>query len=198
MDVKTGESLEAGVREAYSRAALDPAGTHPFPVGRAFAESLGMPRDLLDRMPQISLDAYAGVSPVSVFAHLEPGSTVFDLGCGSGLDSLVAAERVGAAGRVIGIDFSRPMLDRARAGAGQAGIANVLFTQAAADKLPLASGSVDAVMANGIFNLNPRRAAIFSELGRVTRENGSMFAAELIIAEPLPEELKRGADNWFS
>src|SRR5262249_42591724 len=89
------QQREALVRDAYSAAARDPGGEHPFAVGRELALGVGYPAELLDRLPASAVAAFAGVAAVSVNAALEPGQRVLDLGCGAGLDSLVAAERVG-------------------------------------------------------------------------------------------------------
>ncbi len=85
------QQLREGVREAYSEAARKPQDEHPFPVGREFAESLGYPPDLLAGLPAVAVEAFSGVSNVSVFAEIPSGATVLDLGCGAGLDSLIAA-----------------------------------------------------------------------------------------------------------
>ena len=98
--------LRAKVNSAYSAAATQPEQKHPFPLGRELAENLGYPSEMLDEIPQPSLEAFAGVSNVSLFADLPAGATVLDLGCGAGMDSIIAARRVGPTGRVIGIDFS--------------------------------------------------------------------------------------------
>ncbi|MFH0814221.1 MAG: methyltransferase domain-containing protein [Pseudomonadota bacterium] len=190
--------LRDGVREAYSAAAERPHEEHAFPVGRSFAESIGYPKEQLDRMPSVSVNAFAGVSNVSIFANLPAEATVLDLGCGAGLDSLIAAERVGPKGRVIGIDFSDAMLRRARQAAGEFGGSNVEFSKADAEKLPLEDGLVDVALVNGIFNLNPARDAIFRELARVMREGGEVFAAELVLQEPLSQEMRKSETNWFA
>ena len=115
------------MRVAYSRAASNPGEKHPFPMGEEFALSLGYPREILDTIPHTAIEGFAGVSNVSVSATLPAGGTVFDLGCGAGLDSLIAAQRVGAGGRVVGIDFSEAMLDRASSSLREIGLANVIF-----------------------------------------------------------------------
>ena len=191
-------SLRESVREAYSKAASNPGEKHPFPVGEDFALSLGYPREILDTLPRSAIDGFAGVSSVSVFATLPAGSTVVDLGCGSGLDSLIAAQRVGPAGRIAGIDFSEAMLARANSALRELGLPNVMFLQSAAEQLPLADASVDQALVNGIFNLNPFRDQIFHELARVVKPGGSVFGAELILQAPLPETSRAGAANWFS
>ena len=190
--------LRDGVRRAYSAAAERPQDKHPFPVGRAFAESLGYPQDLLATLSSLSLDAFSGVSNVAVFAEIPVGAVVLDLGCGSGLDSLIAAHRVGPEGRVIGVDFSDAMLARARQATVELGVCNVDFYQADAEKLPIEDGMIDVALANGIFNLNPERGAIFGELARVVRQGGEVYAAELILHEPLPPENLDSEANWFA
>jgi arsenite methyltransferase len=167
-------------------------------VGRVFAESLGYPRELLAGLPGFVAEAFTGVSNVSVRAAIPEGAAVLDVGCGAGLDALVAARRAGPTGRVIGVDFSRSMLSLARRAANEAGLSRVLFCEAAAENLPLADASIDVALVNGIFNLNPAREAIFRELARVIRSGGALFAAELIVSEPLPAEMCPSEDNWFA
>lgn len=186
--------LVAGVRRAYSKAADDPDGDHPFPMGRAFAESVGYPAELLERLSPLAVEAFAGVSNLSLVADVPPGSRVLDLGCGAGLDTLVAAERTGPTGEVVGVDFSRAMLARARA--ATAGVEQVRFVEASAHRLPLDQASVDVALVNGLFNLNPHRGAIFAELARVLRPGGVVFVAELILAGE--QEAARTTSNWFA
>jgi len=190
--------LRTKVSEAYSAAATRPEGKHPFPVGRKLAEDLGYPSDVLDSLPQLSVEAFAGVSNVSLFADLPAGATVLDLGCGAGLDSIIAARRVGPGGRVIGIDFSEPMLARARAAKAEVDLPHLQFQQGDAEYLPLPDESVDVVLVNGIFNLNPRRSEILSELVRVLRPHGRAYVAELILSRPLPKEDYAAESNWFA
>lgn len=194
---KTNQLRDA-VHRVYSAAALRPEDEHPFPVGRRFAESIGYPPDLLAGLPSVSVDGFSGVSNVAVFADIPVGATVLDLGCGAGLDSLIAVKRVGSAGKVIGIDFSDAMLARANQAAAESGLDNVEFHQADAENLPIAEGSIDVALVNGIFNLNLERKAIFRELERVLRPNGAVYAAELILQAPLPLEIRSKQGNWFA
>lgn len=167
-------------------------------MGEEFALSLGYPHDILDTIPRSATEAFAGVSNLSVFANLPAGATVVDLGCGSGLDSIIAARRIGAKGRVIGIDFSEAMLERANSSLRDLGLTSVLLLQAASEQLPLADACADKVLVNGIFNLNPLREQIFSELARIVKPGGSVVGAELVLQAPLKETSRAGAANWFS
>lgn len=191
------DRLRDGVRGAYTAAAERPADSHPFPVGRAFALSLGYPKGLLDSLPPFSVDAFSGVSNISVLAEIPEGATVLDLGCGAGLDSLIAAQKTGVNGRVIGIDFSESMLARARRAAQEAGLPNAAFRLADAEAMPLADATAEIALVNGIFNLNPARDAIFRELARVVKKGGTVYAAELILKEPLPASVLSSETDWF-
>jgi len=198
MDEGLAKRLYEGVKKAYSSAAERPTEQHPFPVGRAFAESLGYPKELLETLPAYSVDAFAGVSNVSIYAEIAAGSTILDLGCGAGLDTLIAARRTGPTGQVIGIDFSALMLDRARQAAQEVSLANVEFRESPAEHLPLKDGEIDVAIVNGIFNLNPHREAIFSELFRVVRQDGHVYAAELILIESIEYSSPPTEADWFA
>ena len=189
--------LRDAVRRVYS-AAGDPSVKHPFPVGRNFATSLGYPADLLASVPSVCIDAFTGVSNVAVFADIPQNARALDLGCGAGLDTVIAAERLGARGRVIGIDFSGEMLACAREGAAHVGSGKVTLCRADAERLPIQDGAMDVALVNGIFNLNPAREQIFKELARVIRGGGSVFAAELILREPLPSTTVFSEADWFA
>jgi len=192
------QQLRTSVRRAYSLAAERPQNEHPFPIGRHFAEGLGYPRDLLSSLPTVSVDSFSGVSNVSLFANIPAGVTVLDLGCGAGMDSLIAAKRTGSKGKVIGVDFSHAMLSRACRAAAELQVGNVGFYQADAENLPIEDRSIDVALVNGIFNLNPARDAIFQELARVVRQGGAVYAAELILQEPLPQEIQDSETEWFA
>lgn len=191
------QQLREKVREAYSSAAEEPGGKHPFPVGRQFAESIGYPADILDKLPAVTVDSFTGVSNVSIFASIPEGVTVLDLGCGAGLDTLIASQKSGPNGKVIGIDFSKAMIIRAQKGAYECGCKNVSLHVSDAEQIPLPDASVDIVLVNGIFNLSPFREKIFLELARIIHDGGSVYASELILKEPVESSTMCSLDNWF-
>lgn len=175
--------------------AVDPGADHPFRVGRRLAIRAGYPDEWLAKIPAQSVDSFAGVSCLPCFAQLSEDGHVLDVGCGAGLDSLLIAPMVRS---VVGIDFSEEMIGRARASASEAGITNVEFRLGDAERLPVDSGSIDVAVVNGIFNLNPARGQIFSELARVLRPGGTVFAAELILKAPLPLDAQPSREDWFN
>ena len=189
--------LRTAVRNAYSAAAERPTLKHAFPVGRVLAERLGYSADLLDTLPPVAVEAFAGVSNLAVSAAIPSSARVLDLGCGAGLDSLILARRAGSTGHVVGIDFSEAMLARARQAAAAAGV-EVTFCRSDAERLPLAEGAVDVVLVNGIFNLNPARAEIFRELARVMRPAGQVYAAELVLQEAVSKPDHFTEAEWFA
>jgi arsenite methyltransferase len=190
--------LRKGVLQAYSEAATNPQGQHPFPVGRWFAESIGYPTDTLDSLPPLVAETFTGVSNVSIFAEIPEGSTVLDIGCGAGLDTFIASQKTGIRGHVIGIDFSDSMIQKAREASSKVNLTNIEFYCAAAEKLPISKESVDVILVNGIFNLNPFRDQVFRELARVTKTGGSVYAAELVLKKPQRAKKVCKISDWFS
>lgn len=192
-------ALRQEVRKVYSRAATNPESKLPFPVGRSFAEQLGYPKELLDSLPTITSESFAGVSNVSIFAEILEGSVVLDIGCGAGLDSIIAAGKTGENGKVIGIDFSEEMIQKARKSLAAAPYKNIEFHNASAESLPMQSRKFDVVLANGIFNLNPFRNEIFKEIYRVLKPGGRVFAAEIVFSKPRehPDNVIK-INDWFA
>lgn len=184
-------NIRERVRKAYSDAAERPGDKHPFPVGKEFAKSLGYPEDMLDSLPSTAIDAFAGVSNVAVFAEIPAGSTVLDIGCGAGLDSLIAAKKTGPSGKVISVDFSDTMISRTRQAMEESGIKNVELHITDAEKLPVEDGSIDVILVNGIFNLNPARDKIFGEISRVLKDGCHLYGAELISRRTLFQKIFR-------
>jgi len=198
MDATTAARLRIGVQQAYSAIATTPRAKHPFPVGRPLALNVGYPKRQLDQLPANASASFAGVSAVSRFANLTTGGAVLDLGCGAGLDSLIAAQRIGASGCVIGVDFSAAMLARAEANAKTVRLSNLHFLRGDAERLPLPDGAIDTALINGLFNLNPARAAIFAEIARVMRPGGALFVAEIVLRKALPPPPLTSDTDWFA
>lgn len=148
------ERLRDAVRGRYAPVGSAPGGSYSFRVGCDFAEAVGYPSELLDGIPPIATEAFTGVAVPILRAELQPGETVLDLGCGGGLDLALAARAVGPTGRAIGVDMAETMVERANATLRALGFIWAEARVAHAEALPLAEGTVDAVVASG---RRPRR-----------------------------------------
>ena len=191
------DEIKTAVAERYGLVATTPGEKFNFPVGRRFAESVGYDPALLDRLPSGMWDSFTGAGNPQAFVDVKPGETVLDLGCGVGLDLYHYAEKVGPSGKVLGLDLSGAMLDKARQNLANMGVANVEWLHTSADAIPLSDSSVDLVTANGIFNLSPDKDAVMREVARVLKPGGRTIFAEIVLKSELPCEVRRGIDDWF-
>jgi arsenite methyltransferase len=167
-----------------------------FPTGRAWAEDLGYPGDLLGRVPEETVESFAGVANHFTLGGVDEGETVLDLGCGAGTDLLIAAQMAGPGGRAIGIDITPSMVERARRSATEMGLANVEIHEGLIERLPVPDESVDVVISNGVIDLVPDKDAVFSEIKRVLKPGGRLQIADVVIHREVSEEAKQDIDLW--
>lgn len=191
------DALRDAVRDRYAAVAERPAGRYSFRVGREFAEALGYPSELLDGVPSAATEAFTGVATPVLLAGLRAGETVLDLGCGAGLDLVLAARAVGSTGRAIGVDMAEPMVRRANANLRAAKLEWAEARTGFAEALPLPSASVDCVVANGILNLAPAKSAVLEEVARVLRPGGRFVLAETTLRHEIPPDSVRTLEDWF-
>jgi arsenite methyltransferase len=190
------ELLKREIRKTYAAVSAEPGREFMFPTGRAWAADLDYPAELLARVPERSAESFAGVANPFSLGALAPGEDVLDVGCGAGLDSLVAAQMVGSEGSVTGIDMTPEMLAKARSSAEELQLGNVRFVDGEAERLPFDDESFDVVISNGVVDLIPDKDAVFSELHRVLRPGGRIQVADVTIQRPVSEEGKRNIDLW--
>lgn len=189
--------LRDEIRFIYSRVAAAPEGEFHFHRGAAYAATfLRYDPEALARLPACAVESFAGVGNPLRMEPIPAGATVVDVGCGAGMDLLLAAKAVGPGGRAIGVDMTGGMLRKAETGAAAAGLANVELRQGDALELPLESASADLVLSNGVLNLAPDKRRAFSEVLRVLRPGGRFLYADIAVASELPETIRRDIDLW--
>ncbi len=189
-------AIRESVRQRFSRVACDPRSERRFPVGAASAKALGYPAADIDALPPPVSESFAGVGNPLALGHFSSGQSVLDVGCGAGLDSVLAARCVGLSGKVIGVDYTREMIEKARSNAALAGAQNVEFIQADVESLPLADASVDVVITNGVFNLCVDKPRVLKEIHRVLRPGGRLQMADILLEDHVSPEAVSRKGEW--
>jgi arsenite methyltransferase len=185
--------LEERVKHMYEEVAREPERDFHFETGRALAERLGYPPAELDRIPAAAIDSFAGVGYFLDLAAIEAREAVLDLGSGSGTDSFLAAL---VAGEVVGIDMTEAQLAKAQELARAGGFANVEFRTGYIERPPVADGSFDCVISNGVINLSPDKPAVFAAAARALRAGGRLALADIVSERQLPEGVTCDASLW--
>ena len=188
--------LRDEIQKTYTTVSENQEEEFVFPTGRAWAEDLGYPATELRRVPEATVESFAGVANHFTLGRMNERETVIDLGCGAGTDLLIAAQMVGSGGRAIGIDMTPSMVKRARQSATEMGLANVEVHEGLIEQLPLADDCVDVVISNGVIDLVPDKDAVFSEIRRVLKPGGRLQIADVVIHREVSEEAKRDIDLW--
>ena len=188
--------IEEGIRGKYTKVSDSPEGLFQFPTGRAGLEALNYDPELIQALPDSAVASYCGVGNPFTLGVIRKGEAVLDIGCGAGIDTIVAAMMVGPAGTVAGIDMVPEMLARARENLRMTDLKNVIFEEAYGEKLPFADGGFDVVISNGVFNLIPDKAKALSEVVRVLKPGGRLMMADQILVGELPSAIKARVASW--
>jgi SAM-dependent methyltransferase len=196
IDLNTG-TLRCEISNIYRKVAIEPTAEFHFHRGPTYAaEFLGYDVDQLASLPTECTASFAGIGNPLAIGPIHPGETILDIGCGAGMDLLLAGKRVGPEGRAIGIDMTDAMVERARTSTVASGMKHVEIRKGDATALPVADSSVDVVISNGVLNLVPEKELGFSEIVRILRPGGRLHLADIALDIELSEDIRRNIDLW--
>lgn len=190
------KELEAKVKAMYRSVAEDPHGDFHFEMGRAMAERLGYAPADLDRIPSESIESFAGVGYYFHLADAKPGEMVVDLGSGSGMDTFIAALKVGPRGKVIGVDMTDEQRAKAERLRDRDGFLNVTYVKGYIEEAPLPDGIADVVISNGVINLATDKSKVFGEVARLLKSGGRFAISDIVTEVQLPETIVCNSTLW--
>jgi len=188
--------IEQSIRGKYAKVAVSPEGLFRYPSGRAGLTGLNYDQDILRTLPENVLDSFCGVGNPFSLGQIHEGERVLDIGCGCGVDAMIAATMIGPTGQVVGIDMSFEMLQRARNSLNQTHLSNVSFQELSAEELPVPNQHFDVVISSGAFNLIPDKVKALTEVYRVMKPGGRLMVADQVLKGSLPEDIKARVDTW--
>ncbi len=191
------KKINDGIRQKYVRVSLSPQGLFKFPTGRAGLEALNYDPNVVHSLPEDAVASYCGVGNPFTLGPIHQGEAVLDIGCGAGVDAMVAAMMVGPAGRAAGVEMVPEMLARAKENHQMTDLKNVTFVEGSAEKLPFPDESFEIVISNGVFNLVIDKARALEEAFRVLRPCGRLMIADQVLADEIQKDEKTMVDNWF-
>lgn len=190
------EQIRNQIRERFGQIARSPASERVFPVGPSSAKNLGYDANEIDALPSEVTESFSGMGNPLALGHLAVGQTVLDLGCGAGLDSILAARQVRPTGEVVAVDMTEAMLDKARRNAEAVGVSNIKWHLADAEDLPVVDGTVDVVITNGVLNLCQDKPKVLAELHRVLCPGGRLQLADILLHENVTAEQVATIGTW--
>ena len=188
--------LREEVKQKYREVAANPHGEYHFHTGRPLARRLGYDPAVVDALPDAAVESFAGVANPFSLEKLKSGEKVVDVGSGAGFDCFIAAQQVGPAGRVIGIDMLAEMLEKSRESARRMGLGNVEFREGLVEEMPVEDGWADVVISNGVINLCADKKRVFEEIRRVLRPGGRLQFADIANGKPVPASALANVDLW--
>ena len=191
------KKIEAGINEKYAKVATSPEGQFKYPTGSNGLDALNYDKTLTAKLPNEVASSYCGVGNPFALGKINQGEQVLDIGCGAGVDTILAALSVGPKGSVVGVDIVPEMISRAERNLQMMDLDNVDFQNTSGENLPFADDTFDAVISNGVINLIPDKEAALSEIIRVLKPAGRLMVADQISAGSVQKNIKARLANWF-
>lgn len=191
------KKIEAGIREKYTGVAKSPEGQFMYPTGKKGLEALNYEKTLIDRLPDAVASSYCGVGNTYSLGKINTGDQVLDIGCGAGVEAILAAMMTGETGNVVGVDIVPEMLVRAETNLKMTGLKNVTFKNASGENLPFPDDSFEVVISNGAINLIPDKESALTEILRVLKPGGQLMVADQVASGGIQKDMKARLASWF-
>ena len=196
MTDRTAEDIQQAIRKKYAEVSRSVAGKFRYLTGKEGAATLGYDLSALSDLPDEVFVAFCGVGNPFALGPLRSGEAVLDVGCGAGLDMILASRLVGPNGRVCGIDLTPEMVEKARTNFAKAGANNASVLVAGSEAIPYDDNTFDVVTSNGVLNLSPLKEQSLREIFRVLKPGGRLQLADIVLNEDLPSEMTNSLDAW--
>jgi arsenite methyltransferase len=197
LTIEDRKRIKESIHQKYAKVSDSPEGLFKYPTGRAGLEALNYDPEIIQALPEAAVASYCGVGNPFTLGPVQQGESLLDIGCGCGVDTLIAAIMVGPKGKAVGIDLVPEMLVRARENLRKMSFKNVTFQETSSEDLPFPDESFDVVLSNGVFNLIPDKAKALAEVLRVLKPQGRLMMADQILTGALPDDPKARVDSWF-
>ncbi len=191
------KKIEEGIRGKYKQVAKSPEGQFKYPTGKKGLETLNYDRTVIENLPDAVASSYCGVGNPFSATNINEGDQVLDVGCGAGVDAIIASMMTGPTGHVVGIDIVPEMIGTAESNLKMTDRKNVAFQKTSGEDLPFPETTFDIVISNGVINLIPDKERALSEIFRVLKPGGRLAAADQAASGGIQKDLKARLSNWF-
>lgn len=190
------DELRKAITEEYKEVAEHPDKGFHFHTGRRLTRIVGYESEWLEGIPETAIKSFAGTGNPFAMGLPTAGENIVDVGCGAGIDTLLAAKLVGPMGTVIGVDMTEAMLQKAQSALAETGFCNVKLKLGFMEELPVPDGWADVVISNGVFNLTPDKSSAMREMNRVLKPGGRLQIADILVQREVPASAKQKIDLW--
>jgi SAM-dependent methyltransferase len=190
-------TIQKGIRDKFSKVAVSPEGLFKYPTGKEGLEKLEYDKDLLEKLPDDVISSYCGVGNPFSLGEIHQGERVLDVGCGAGVDSIIAGLMVGPNGYIDGVDIVPEIIGRAENNLSLTNLKNVRFHTITGEKLPFGDSVFDVIISNGVINLIPDKETSLREIFRVLKPEGRLMLADQVAVGSIKTDMKARLANWF-
>ena len=193
---KDKNKIQKAIRKKYKKVAKSPDGLFKYPTGKSGLETLQYESDIIKKLPKNVMESYCGVGNPFSLGPICKGEAVLDVGCGAGVDTIIAAMMTTPIGNAIGIDVISNMLEKAKNNISMTELNNISFQEASAEDMPFPKDHFDVVISNGAINLVPSKVKALSEIYRVLKPAGRLMMADNVLVGEMPKDMKQVIKSW--